>query len=43
MSVVPKDYEALQFGQAVTVLFDPLHPDQSILYRCGEFAVAGVE
>jgi Protein of unknown function (DUF3592) len=36
------DYDALQVGQAVTVLFDPLNPKSSIIYRCCEFEVVGV-
>ena len=36
------DYDALQLGQAVTVLFDPLNPTSSIIYRCCEYEVVGV-
>lgn len=42
MMVTSKDFQAAQVGQLVTVLFDPANPDNSIIYRCGEYEVIGV-
>jgi hypothetical protein len=41
MSVRAADYEALEVGARVTVLYDPGNPEHSLIYRCGEFFIDG--
>jgi hypothetical protein len=37
------DYEASRVGEEVTVLYDPIHPKRSILYRFAEYAIVGLD
>ena len=43
MDVQKADYDALNVGEPITVLYDPHHPETNVLYSCGEFGVIGVE
>jgi hypothetical protein len=43
MWVRRRDFEAIQVGQPVTVVFDPADPKNSLIYRCGEYAVVGLD
>jgi len=36
------DYEATQIGEEITVLYDPDHPDRSMLYRYAEYSIVGL-
>ena len=42
MAISKSDYEALVLQQRVTVLYDPEHPEQGLIYTCSEYRIVGM-